>query len=99
MLGNQSEGTPNSLYNAAITLLKNGPPNHSNLNLYRLGMDTAEYQILKAAWDYFGLNESISKENLERCKFALGFKNALAFKKLLERNGFLPADKFNLIYQ
>lgn len=90
--------TPNNIYDAATTLLEKSPANCWHLNLYRLAMNSAEFEVLRAAWNYFHLNESIDKEKLKRCMTALGFKNTLAFRKCLARSELLPESSFNRIY-
>lgn len=95
---NKESPTPSNIYDAATTLLKHSPEKCWHLNLYRLAMNSAEFEIVRAAWNYFGLNENIDKEKLKRCQTALGFKNTLAFRKCLERNQLLSKTFFDKFY-
>lgn len=90
---------PHTIYNAAIALLQATQPIHSQVNLYKMALDTAEFQIIQATWDFFQLHNGITKENLEKCQATLGFKNLKEFKKCLIRNQFLTETQFDMIFQ
>lgn len=97
MKENEGFSASSNIYDAATTLLKHSPPNCWHLDLYRLAMNSTEFEVVRAAWNYFQLHESIDKEKLKRCQLALGFKNTLAFRKCLERSQLLSPKAFDKI--